>query len=106
MPKPSNLIFILILFFLGSAFLWMRFTLVDEVIRAEGYVEPEGKVQTIQPRFQSVVRDIAVAVGDKVRAGDILIRLNDKEAQAQFQENASSMAVLDSVAQTKLKELE
>ena len=96
MPKPSNLIFILILFFLGSAFLWMRFTLVDEVIRAEGYVEPEGKVQTIQPRFQSVVRDIAVAVGDKVRAGDILIRLNDKEAQAQFQENASSMAVLDS----------
>jgi HlyD family type I secretion membrane fusion protein len=69
--------------------------MVDEIIRADGAIEPEGKVQTIQPRFQSIIEEIKVSVGDKVKKGDLLAKLNDKESQAQLEENLSNLQALD-----------
>ena len=68
--------------------------MVDEIIRADGAIEPEGKVQTIQPRFQSIIEEIKVSVGDKVKKGDLLVKLNDEEAQAQLEENLSNLQAL------------
>jgi HlyD family type I secretion membrane fusion protein len=69
--------------------------MVDEIIRADGAIEPEGKVQTIQPRFQSIIEEIKVSVGDKVKKGDLLAKLNDEESQAQLEENLSNLQALD-----------
>lgn len=95
MFKFINGIFFLVLTFIVIAFFWLKFTMVDEIIRADGAIEPEGKVQTIQPRFQSIIEEIKVSVGDKVKKGDLLAKLNDEESQAQLEENLSNLQALD-----------
>lgn len=67
MLRPLNTIFFLVVLFVTIAFFWLKFTLVDEVIRADGVIEPEGKMQTVQSRFQSVVDTLNVVVGDRVQ---------------------------------------
>ena len=94
MLRPLNTIFFLVVLFVAIAFFWLKFTLVDEVIRADGVIEPEGKVQTVQSRFQSVVDTLAVVVGDRVQKGDVLLTLNDEESKAQLEENLSSISSL------------
>ena len=94
MFKFINGIFFLVLTFIVIAFFWLKFTLVDEVIRADGVIEPEGKVQTVQSRFQSVVDTLNVVVGDRVQKGDVLLTLNDEESKAQLEENLSSISSL------------
>ena len=95
MFKFINGIFFIVLTFVIIAFFWLKFTMVDEIIRADGAIEPEGKVQTIQPRFQSIIEEIKVSVGNKVKKGDLLVKLNDKESQAQLEENLSNLKALD-----------
>lgn len=95
MFKFINGIFFLVLTFVIIAFFWLKFTMVDEIIRADGAIEPEGKVQTIQPRFQSIIEKIKVSVGDRVKKGDLLVKLNDEESQAQLEENLSNLKALD-----------
>ena len=94
MLRPLNTIFFLVVLFVTIAFFWLKFTLVDEVIRADGVIEPEGKVQTVQSRFQSVVDNLNVVVGDRVQKGDVLLTLNDEESKAQLEENLSSISSL------------
>lgn len=94
MIKSANIIFILILAFFGAAAFWLSITEIDEVVRAEGLVEPEGKVQTVQPLFGSIVEKIHVRVGDHVVAEQLLITLNDAEATAQLAENLSLLDTL------------
>ena len=94
MLRPLNTIFFLVILFVTIAFFWLKLTLVDEVIRADGVIEPEGKVQTVQSRFQSVVDTLNVVVGDRVQKGDVLLTLNDEESKAQLEENLSSISSL------------
>ena len=94
MLRPLNTIFFLVVLFVAIAFFWLKFTLVDEVIRADGVIEPEGKVQTVQSRFQSVVDTLAVVVGDRVQKGEVLLTLNDEESKAKLEENLSSISSL------------
>ena len=95
MFRSVNSIFVLIIAFVIIAFLWLKLTLVDEVIRADGVIEPEGKVQTVQPRFQGVLQELTVDIGDKVIKGELIASLNDEDSRAQLDENLSSLKVLD-----------
>lgn len=94
MFRYINSIFFLTFAFVTIAFFWLKLTMVDEVIRAVGAIEPEGKVQTVQPRFQSVVQELNASVGDKVAKGELLVSLTDEESKAQLEENLSSLQVL------------
>lgn len=94
MFRYINSIFFLTFTFVTIAFFWLKLTMVDEVIRAVGAIEPEGKVQTVQPRFQSVVQELNASVGDKVAKGELLVSLTDEESKAQLEENLSSLQVL------------
>lgn len=48
---------------------------IDVIVSAEGMVIPSGYVKTIQPLETGVVRRIAVAEGQKINQGDILLEL-------------------------------
>ena len=91
MSRYMNSIFFLVVTFLVVAFFWLKFTMVNEIIRADGAIEPEGKVQTVQSRFQSVIKEINVEVGDKILKGTILVKLNDEESKSQLEENLSTL---------------
>ena len=68
--KTTNAIFILIVLILTGSIIWINVTEIEEIIRAEGEVEPESQVQVIQPRFTAKIVSLNVSVGDEVRKGE------------------------------------
>ena len=61
---------------------WAAFARLDAAAVAPGRLTVSGQRQTVQHRDGGVVSDIAVREGDKVRQGQILIRLAGAEVRA------------------------
>lgn len=74
---------------------WAAFTQLDEVTRGAGRVIPSSKTQIVQASEAGVIQEIHVRLGQHVRKGDLLIRL-DKTTTAsslgELQAKARSLA--------------
>lgn len=92
--KATNLIFVLVIGIIISAIVWINITEIEQIIRANGEIEPEQKIQVVQPRFSGRIESIDVKVGDKVAANDTLATFNSLDATSQLQENLSTINVL------------
>ena len=60
--------------------LWAAFAPVEEVARAQGKVIPSSKGQIIQSSEPATVRQILVRPGQRVRRGELLVRMDDTES--------------------------
>ena len=49
--KTTNLIFVLVIGVIISAIFWINITEIEQIIRANGEIEPEQQIQIVQPRF-------------------------------------------------------
>jgi hemolysin D len=67
---------------------------VDRVVTARGLVVSRDPTIVVQPLDPSIVRSIDVHVGDKVRAGQILARLDPTFATADFSALVAQVATL------------
>ncbi len=83
----GNRVFIIIASFFGIAILWATFTELDEVVRADGSIVPPASVQMVQNRLPGSVLKISVKLGDRVKKGDVLYRLEDEDVIANFDDN-------------------
>ncbi len=81
-PGPWRL---LLAVFLGlAAFLgWAATYQIEETARATGRVIPSQQVQVVQSLEGGIVRDIAVAEGDIVAPGDVLMQIDDTRFAAE-----------------------
>lgn len=86
-PRLSNQIFMIIGSFFVIFVLWTSLAELDEVVRAEGSVIPSSDVQVVQNRMSGSVREIKVALGDRVEKDQVLFRLEDEDALANFDDN-------------------
>ncbi|MDY0012904.1 MAG: HlyD family type I secretion periplasmic adaptor subunit [Rhodocyclaceae bacterium] len=68
----------------GGFFLWAALAPLDQGVATQGVVITDSKRKTIQHQTGGVVEEIRVREGDTVKAGQVLLRLNPKPAQAQF----------------------
>ncbi|WP_083258079.1 HlyD family type I secretion periplasmic adaptor subunit [Rhizobium sp. YK2] len=80
-PVGRVVAFTIIAFFC-LAVAWSWFGHVDIIATAQGQLIPSGRVKVIQPLDSGIVRDIRVQDGDIVRAGDVLVILDNTEASA------------------------
>lgn len=71
--------------FLGGFGAWSTLAPLSEAAAGPGVIKVEGNRRTIQHLEGGIVREILVRDGDRVRAGDVLMRLDDVAAGAQFQ---------------------
>jgi len=96
MPKTKNvqITFYLILSFIAVIGIWIYIAEIDEIIRAEGAVEPAGKVRTVSSRFAGIVRELNIQVGDKVKENQVIVLMNEEEAIAALDMNTTSIANL------------
>ncbi|MEW6036663.1 MAG: HlyD family type I secretion periplasmic adaptor subunit [Pseudomonadota bacterium] len=83
-PAPRAAMWLLIAFAL-CALLWSVFGRIDIVATATGKLIPNARTKIIQPMETSVVRAIHVTDGQQVKAGDVLIELDDAMARADSQ---------------------
>ncbi|WP_322034282.1 HlyD family type I secretion periplasmic adaptor subunit [Paraburkholderia sp. J76] len=63
---------------------------LDIVVTASGQFIPNARVKTIQPAITGVVREIGVKDGERVNAGDLLMKLDTTQAVADTDKARSS----------------
>lgn len=77
---------------------WACFAKFEEAIPAQGKLEPQGAVKEINAPIGGVVSSIEVEEGQRVKKGQVLIRLDQTAAQAQLESLSEVRAAL--VAET------
>ena len=68
---------------------WAALTELDEIARGQGKVIPVSKTQIIQSSEPGIVQEIAVKVGQVVRKGDLILRLDDTATTSTLGEAAA-----------------
>ncbi len=74
-PLAGWFLRVLIAFFV-CVVLWAAFGRLDIVAVADGKLVPEGYLKIVQPAEQGIVKDILVKEGQRVSAGEVLIRMD------------------------------
>jgi HlyD family type I secretion membrane fusion protein len=69
---------------LGGFATWAATAPLDSAVMASGIVSVESKRKVVQHREGGIVDRLLVKEGDKVAAGDVLVRLRDAGAEAQM----------------------
>ncbi len=84
-PGARGLLYTIILAFV-SLLIWSALATVEEVTRGEGKVIPASQLQIVQSTDGGVVRELHVREGDRVTAGDLLVKIDPTRFIASFQE--------------------
>ena len=79
----ANTLLLAIAGFFVIFILWASIAELDEVTRASGRIVPSKQIQTIQNLEGGIVKEILVRQGDEVKAGDILVRLDRTQFDAE-----------------------
>ena len=82
--RAANILLYTIAAFIGLFVLWAALAKVDEVSRAQGRVIPSRQLQVMSNLEGGIVREILVRQGEKVVAGQPLLRLDATQFSAQF----------------------
>jgi len=62
---------------------WSYFAKIEQVVPAQGQIQPTGKLQEIQVPTNGVVEKVAVEEGQRVEKGDLLLVLDSTTSKAQ-----------------------
>jgi len=73
---------------------WAIFGRLDIIATADGKLVPQTLVKIVQPAESGVVSEILVSEGDRVKAGQVLVRLDATVARADRAGLAETLAVL------------
>lgn len=66
----------------GGLLLWASFAPIDRGVTANGWVITDGQRKVIQSLNPGMIEEILVREGDQVKAGQLLVRLNQVNAEA------------------------
>ncbi|MEL0243968.1 MAG: HlyD family efflux transporter periplasmic adaptor subunit, partial [Gammaproteobacteria bacterium] len=75
-PKPDIILYVIFIFFV-SFFVWASNAELEEVTRGNGKIIASSKLQVIQNLEGGIINDIAVRTGDKVKQGELLVKLDE-----------------------------
>ncbi len=69
----------------GGFLLWAALAPLDEGIPSQGQVAIDTKRKTVQHLSGGIIKEVLVGEGDQVKEGQLLIRLDDAAAKANFE---------------------
>ena len=82
-PSPlPRVVLYLMAGLLAALLVWATFGRLDIVAVADGKLVPQSFVKIVQPTDSGVVREILVGEGDRVRAGQTLVRMDSSLSDA------------------------
>lgn len=102
-PRLTRLMVTVIAAFLVAFVGWAAYAEVDEIAQGNGKIIPASKTQLVQASEPGIVNEIAVRVGQVVRKGDLIIRLDDTASTSMLGEQAARARAL-SVRVARLKQ--
>ena len=83
--KPIRMGFWVLVVGFGGLMLWSAFAPLDEGVSAPASVSIESKRKTIQHMNGGIVHNVLVKEGQMVKAGDVLVELDDGLSKANFE---------------------
>lgn len=92
--RAAQILLYLIAGFFLIAFLWAATARLDKVTRGVGRVVPSNQLQEVQYLEGGIVKEILVKAGDDVKAGEILVRLDPTQFNAEFVQNQEGYNLL------------
>lgn len=93
----ANTLLLAIFGFFVIFILWASLAELDEVTRASGRIVPSKQIQTIQNLEGGIVKEILVRQGDEVKAGDVLVKLDRTQFDAEFNRNEEEYFSLEAM---------
>ena len=78
----------------AGAILWATFTKIEAAVPVRGKLEPSGTVQEVQVPVPGVVSEIYIRDGEKVEAGDLLLKLDATVSTSQAESMQETQALL------------
>ena len=83
----------------GTSFViaWISIAETEEIVITTGKLVPKGGVIDVQMPIQGVAREILIKEGDKVKKGDVLIRLDTDITQANYDALKKSLEINNSI---------
>ncbi len=87
LPLHRHFILVSLFLFFTVAVLWASFATLNETARGEGQIIPAGEVQVIQNLEGGIVDAFMFHEGDRVKKGEVIMRLRDVGAQSDLGTN-------------------
>jgi len=78
---------------------WASYAELDKIVRGEGKVVPSSQIQIIQNLEGGIVEELFIHSGDKVKKGQILIKLDNTQFASSYGESELKEAELTAKAQ-------
>lgn len=104
-PRAATLMILCLGALLTSLSAWAAVTEVQEVTRGSGRVIPTSRMQVVQSSEAGVIRDISVRLGQRVKRGDLLLRLDDTPNSSKAGEvEAQSRALRSQIVRLELEQ--
>ncbi len=103
--RPALSGWLIIVLFFGGLFGWASVAPLNGAVVGSGVVKVEGNRKSLQHLDGGIVRDLHVKEGDRVKAGDLLIVLDDTQARADLAVLAEQYVVLRATEARLLAEL-
>ncbi|KTT13869.1 hemolysin secretion protein D [Pseudomonas oryzihabitans] len=83
--------FVILFVVFGLGGLWAAFAPLSSAVLAQGSVIVKSSRKTVQHLEGGILRELRVNDGDRVRAGEVLMRLDDTRARAQLETTRSQL---------------
>ncbi len=93
----ANLLLFSIIGFVIFALVWAGNAPLDEVTMGVGRVIPSSKLKTVQNLEGGLVSEIRVREGERVKAGQLLLIIDDTQAKSKFSEDKVKLAALETL---------
>jgi epimerase transport system membrane fusion protein len=103
--RPAAAGWLVIALFFGGFGTWAATAPLSGAVVANGVVKVEGNRKSVQHLDGGIVKELRVKEGDQVRAGDVLIVLDDGQARAEFEVFSEQYIVLSMTEARLLAEL-
>ncbi len=78
---------------------WASYAELDKIVRGEGKVVPSSQIQVIQNLEGGIIEDIYFQSGDKVKKGDILLKLDNTQFASSYGESQMRASQLKAKSQ-------
>ncbi len=93
-PKKLNIVYYSALILCIMFFGWAYLSEIDEITRGSGKVIPSTHVKVVQSLDGGVISKFYVQEGDLVKAGQLLIKLEDTRFSSEYNQNYTQFASL------------